>query len=75
MCKQNINDKWYLRYYLDIGAGDSDKTWQAVAGVGYRLERWDLSLAYRHIEWEFKSDRKIDNLNFNGPGFLAQYHF
>ena len=73
--KQNINDKWYLRYYLDIGAGDSDETWQAVAGVGYRLERWDLSLAYRHLEWEFKSDRKIDNLNFSGPGFLAQYHF
>lgn len=71
----NFNDKWYLPYHLDVGAGDSDLTWQAMLGVGYRLKRWDLVLAYRHIEWEFESDRRLDNINFSGPGFMGRFRF
>ena len=29
--------KWVVPYYVDIGTGDSDVTWQAELGVGYRL--------------------------------------
>lgn len=27
--------KWFVPYYLDVGTGDSDLTWQAIGGVGY----------------------------------------
>jgi hypothetical protein len=73
--KQYLGDKWYIPYQLDIGTGDSDQTWQGMAGIAYELKRWNLALAYRHIEWEFDSDNSIDDLNFSGPGFLAQFRF
>jgi len=31
--------KWYLGYYGDVGAGDSDFTWAAQGSVGYRFEK------------------------------------
>jgi len=31
----DLTEKWHLFGYLDIGAGDSDLTWQAMAGIGY----------------------------------------
>ena len=29
----NLSEKWYLPYYLDIGTGDTDLTWQAERGA------------------------------------------
>jgi len=29
-----LGERWFLPYYLDIGAGDSKFTWQATAGTG-----------------------------------------
>ena len=40
----NLTDKWYAPYYLDVGTGDSDFTWQIVAGVGYRFDWGDVNL-------------------------------
>jgi hypothetical protein len=31
------DQQWFIPYYLDIGTGDSDLTWQAVAGAGYQF--------------------------------------
>jgi hypothetical protein len=64
----SLGERWYLPYYLDIGAGDSKFTWQATAGIGYRAGRvWDLSLVYRHLEWDLDSTRVVDDINFSGP--------
>ena len=40
----DLDQNWYIPYHFDVGAGDSDLTWQAVAGVGYRFE-WGNVLA------------------------------
>jgi len=29
--------KWFVPYYLDVGTGESDLTWQAMGGIGYSL--------------------------------------
>jgi hypothetical protein len=60
--KQYFSEKWYIPYYLDIGTGDSDQTWQGVVGIAYQLKRWDLALAYRHIEWELSPTEKLITL-------------
>jgi hypothetical protein len=66
--KGNIGKRWYLPYYFDIGTGESDLTWQAVAGVGFRAAKWlDVALVYRHLEWNFDSDLVVDDLSFSGP--------
>jgi hypothetical protein len=64
----SLGERWFLSYYVDVGAGDSDLTWQAIAGIGYRAGRiWNLALLYRHLEWDFDSTRVIDDINFSGP--------
>jgi hypothetical protein len=71
----NLNDKWYLPYYLDVGTGQSDLTWQASAGLAYRFNWGDVSLVYRHIDWEFESSSRLDNVNFSGPLLAAKFGF
>jgi len=34
----DLNDKWFVPYRFDVGAGDSDSTWNAVAAIGYRFK-------------------------------------
>ena len=73
--KYNLNDKWYLPYYADIGTGSADFTWQAQAGVGYKFKHADVLLSYRYMEWNFKSDSDLDNLNLSGPQLGAKFYF
>jgi hypothetical protein len=40
--------RWFVPYYIDVGAGnDSNTTWQAYAGAGYRYDWGDLVFVYR----------------------------
>lgn len=58
---------WYVPYYLDVGAGDSDVTWQAYTGVGYRFGWGDVTAVYRVLDYDFESDSLIRDLDFAGP--------
>jgi hypothetical protein len=62
-----LSDKWYLQGYADIGTGDSDYTWQALAGFGYRFKRVDAAVGYRYLTYEFDSDSPLANLTVHGP--------
>ena len=62
----DLSDRWYLTYYGDVGAGDSDLTWQAAAAVNYRLEKVALSLGYRYIEWDFDDFGPFNDLDLSG---------
>jgi opacity protein-like surface antigen len=64
----NLADDWYLPYGVDVGTGDSDLTWQALAGVAYRIKPgMDVVAAYRHLVWEFKEGSPIDSMAISGP--------
>lgn len=73
--KIKVTKSWFLPYYLDIGTGQSDSTWQALGGVGYAFERIDLVLAYRYLAWDFDSDSQLEDLSFSGPMFGAAFRF
>jgi hypothetical protein len=57
---------WYLPYYLDLGTGDSDRTWQFVIGIGYRFSAGELTLAHRVLEYEFAPESPLVELGFSG---------
>ena len=71
----NITEQWYLPYYADVGTGQSDLTWQGLAGVGYRFKPVDVVLTYRHIHWDFKSDSAFSDLTFSGPALGVVFKF
>lgn len=56
---------WFVPYYLDLGTGDSELTWQAMLGVGYRFDWGSLNLSIRSLSYEF--DEADANLRFTGP--------
>jgi hypothetical protein len=63
----NLNEKCYLPYYADVGTGDTDLSWQALGGVGYRFSKVDVILGYRYMEWDFDEDGPLDDLDLSGP--------
>lgn len=65
---------WTVPYYVDLGIGQSDFTWQALAGVGYQFGWGSLSLVYRHLDYRF-SDEPTKNLRFSGPAIGATFRW
>ncbi len=73
--RYNIDDKWYLPYYADVGTGESKITWQAFGGVGYKFSKVDTTLGYRYLKWEFDDNDALDNLNVSGLLLGFNYKF
>ena len=72
----NLNNKnWYIPYYADVGTGESDLTWQALAGIGYTFRWGDVLLAYRYLDYNFKSDFLMEDMNISGPALGASFRF
>jgi hypothetical protein len=59
--------KWFVPYYLDVGTGQSDLTWQAMGGVGYALNWGDVVATWRYVDWNNKSGKSVQDLSLNGP--------
>ena len=72
-----LNDKWYMPLYGDVGTGDSDLTWQLGAGIGYRFNKVNVTLAYRYLKYEFdgSSVAILDNLTMKGPALGVSFYF
>ena len=71
----NINENWYVPYVLDVGAGDSDLTWQAFAGIGYRYDWGDVKLGYRYISYDFDDSMFLKDLDMSGGVLGVTFKF
>ena len=61
------NHEWFVPYYLDIGTGQSDFTWQGIIGIGYQFHWGAITAAWRYLDYEFKSGKPLESLNLSGP--------
>lgn len=66
---------WFVPYYLDVGTGSSALTWQGMAGIGYTFKWGDVLLAYRHLYYDQKGDKLIQDMRFSGPALGATIRF
>ncbi|MBK9245399.1 MAG: hypothetical protein IPM30_11275 [Burkholderiales bacterium] len=67
--------RWFVPYYLDIGAGQSKFTWQAVGGVGYSFGWGDVLAAWRYTDYEMKSGKALEAMTFSGPAVGALFRW
>jgi len=65
--------RWVIPYYLDVGTGDSDLTWQAMAGLGYQFDWGALVLTYRYLDYDSGSGSPITDLTISGPMLGASF--
>jgi hypothetical protein len=67
--------RWFMPYYLDVGAGSSRFTWQASGGVGYAAKWGDVSANYRYLAFYGSGDQLVQTLRFNGPSVNVTFRF
>ena len=61
------HDRWFVPFYLDVGTGDTDLTWQAAAGVGYSYQWGDIRASWRYLNWNGKAGDPVADLTMSGP--------
>jgi len=72
----NLDRNWYVPYYVHIGTGDSNFTWQWMAGVGVRVSKVvDVFAGWRYLYWKFDDNKVLDNMYINGPGVGVKFRF
>ena len=67
--------RWLVPFYLDVGTGETELTWQGATGVGYRFHWGDVITVWRYIDWNADSDKTISDLNMNGPMLGVAFRF
>lgn len=65
----------FASFYFDGGAGESKRTWQALAGLGYALGDAELLVGWRTLDYEMKAGAAVQDLTFSGPiaGFAYRW--
>jgi hypothetical protein len=66
---------WFFPYYVDIGGGGSDTTYQLMAGVAYGFSWGDIALNYRDVEYKQTGDEFLKKVELSGPSFSVTWHF
>ncbi|MGR4871121.1 hypothetical protein ACIPRI_19925 [Variovorax sp. LARHSF232] len=66
---------WSLPYYLDVGTGSSNLTWQGLLGVAYTFKWGDAVLAYRYLSVDQGSGKLVQDLSFGGLALGATFRF
>ncbi len=66
----HFNDRWLMNVRADIGTGDTESSWNALAGFGWKFgSELDnaVLLGWRHMEAEVEEDERQTDVAFDGP--------
>jgi opacity protein-like surface antigen len=72
-----INDQWFVKGFADFGGtGSDDQTWQAYAGVGYKIdENWSAEAGWRYMSIKNTARDLPFDVDLNGAVFGVTYSF
>ena len=67
---------WYVPYYADVGAGDSDLTSMLDLGVGYAFDWGDFAFDWRWVHYdEGDNSTLVQKVDLTGPSLSLTWHF
>jgi hypothetical protein len=66
---------WAIPYYFDVGTGSWSLTWLGMLGVAYSWNWIEARLAYRHLYYDQKDDKLIQDMRFSGPALGVTFRF
>jgi hypothetical protein len=67
--------RFYVPYYLDVGMGSSQVTWEGLIGIGYGFKWIDILLEYRHLYYDMDDDQLVQDLSLSGPALGLTFRF
>ena len=71
----SLSDKWFIPYSVNAGSGESDFTWVASAGFGYRFRDLSAVFGWRYMSYDIGSGTLLKELTLNGPFAGAVFHW
>jgi hypothetical protein len=72
----NLGDSnWFVPYHFDVGAGDSDQTYQAVLGIGHSFKWGEAFFSYRYLYYDMGGDKLLQKFDFSGPALGLNFRF
>ena len=69
------SSNFFVPYYVDVGAGSSNLTWQGMIGLAYAFKWMDVVGAYRHLYYEKDDEYLIQDMQFSGPALGLRFRF
>lgn len=66
---------FFIPYYLDIGTGDSNVTWQTFAGVGYQTGWAGVQLGWRYMSYDQGGSGLVQDMSMNGAYLAVNFSF
>jgi hypothetical protein len=67
--------KWFAPFYVDVGTGQSQLTWQIAGGVGYTYHWGSVFAMWRYLDYNLKSGKALEYTNMSGPMLGAAFHW
>ncbi|MGD8699929.1 MAG: hypothetical protein PVJ43_11595 [Gemmatimonadales bacterium] len=70
-----LSRHFYIPYYVDIGTGESDFTWQGLASITYDFRWGAVGLGYRYLSFDQGNEGTVRKLSFGGPELGVGFRF
>ena len=70
-----IDSRWAVPWYVDIGTGTSRFTWQAFAGASYAFSWGEVLFAWRHLGLQDQDREVFRRVTMGGPTLGATFRF
>ena len=70
-----IDSRWAVPWYVDVGTGTSRFTWQAFAGASYAFGWGELLFAWRHLGLQDQDREVFRRVTMGGPTLGATFRF
>jgi hypothetical protein len=72
----SLGGPWFFRASGDIGAGESDFTWQAIGLFGYKLnDSCNIGLGYRGVGTDYQNGAVTWDVTAHGPVLGVEWHW
>lgn len=74
--KLQLSENWSSMLRFDLGAGDSDSTYQAMAMMNYHInDNWTTSFGYRYLSLDYENNGFIFDMENQGIQIAVLYTF
>ena len=66
---------FFIPYYLDLGAGNSNFTWQTFAGIGYQTGWAGVQLGWRYMSYDQGGSSAVQDMTMSGAYLAVNFSF
>ena len=71
----SVESGFFVPYYVDVGTGNSNFTWQAFGGVGYQAGWAGVQLGWRYMSFDQGGNSLVQDMSLSGAYLAVNFNF